>query len=127
MISWSVDSCKLYQFAEKEKLQFSLYQILPLNEPDVTYAHSVSNSSNAELYKKLIWEGVAVTFMPRLAFQYKFKNDGFVCIPSTDTPPINHALIYHDDPQSVNYQLLQTVLTFIQAHFHRRFGAKASE
>lgn len=110
------------QFAEKEKFRFSLYQIVPLNMPEIVYADSISNSNNVELHKKLIWEGVAVTYMSKLAYQYKFQNDGLACVPVSDGKQINHCLLYQEYPQEMHTQLLHCFLKFLQKEFQRRFG-----
>lgn len=110
------------QFAEKEKLRFSLYQIVPLNMPEIVYAESISNSNNVELHKKLIWEGAAVTYMSKLAYQYKFQNDGLACVPISDAKQINHCLLYQEYPQEMHTRLLHCFIKFLQKKFQQRFG-----
>ncbi len=118
----TTDSEAQYHYAQKEKLEYSFYQILSERLTDEVYTAMISNSSNAELHKKLIMEGVAVTYMPQLAYQLEFKHEGFTSVLVEDCLPVNHCVVYHDNPESEYYQLVQVFLQFLQKQFQKRFG-----
>lgn len=106
------------------KYKYSLYQILTENAflPNV-FSSSVSNSSNVALHKKLIAEGLAITYMPYMAYQYEFKNDGYVCLPIQDSYPIEHCLLYHEEQNAEKAKLIQIFSAFVQKQFRQKFGA----
>lgn len=114
-----------YQYAASQKglFKYSVYQTLTEKIfLQNVYESSISNSGNAELHKKLIMEEIAVTYMPKLAYQYEFKNDGFASVRLCDSQVINHCLIYRDDYTMENHQLLQVFINFVQKKFQRKFG-----
>ena len=88
------------------------------------YQWSVSNSSNAELHKKLILEDIAMTYMPALAYQYKFDRETFAAIPFADAQEISHCLLYRDDQQAANHQLTMMFGQFLHDYFAYLFGAR---
>ena len=118
----SVDNTILEKYAQKSQLHYSLYQITPIVMPDLIYAQAVSMSSNADLHKTLMLEGLSVTYMPKLAYIHKFQKDGFACIPMTTAYPIAHCLLYRDNPNNENNILLKRFLEFTQKQFQQKFG-----
>ncbi|GEM_PF-6089234 len=117
----TLNSDILTAYAKEAPFQFSLYQILPFANPEISYTYSVSNSSNADLHKKLMMEEVAVSHMPYLAYQNKFQKDGFAAVPLKGTPVIGHYLIWREDKENSNYQLLQYFLEFLQKKIKKQF------
>jgi len=122
----SVDDKLLETYSKKASFHYSLYQITPIIMPEMTYADAVSTSSNADLHKMLMLEGVCVTYMPKLAFLNKFQNDGFACVSMASAYPINHCLLYRENPSSDNYELLNYFLQFVHKQFQQKFGASSS-
>ena len=120
----AVNSDTLSAFWEKTAFKFSLYQVLPMNMRDEVYKLSVSNSANAELHKKLILEDIAMTYMPKLAYQYKFDSDTFAAIPFADASKISHCLLFRDDAEADNHQLLTVFVQFLRQYFAHIFGAR---
>lgn len=117
-----------YEYGSDGRLRYSLYQVLSSKmEDDEVWTHAISTSSNAELHKKLIMEGVAVTYMPQLAYEYEFKNDGIVALPIIDCQPVNHCLLYRDRQESATNQLVKVFTHFLQKHFEKRFGVYIPE
>ena len=118
-----LNSAILTEYADKNYFKFSLYQVLPIAVPELTYAEAISTStsSNVDLHKKLIVEDVALAYMSKLAYQYKFQNEGFACIPMLDSFSVCHCLLYRDDLQDSNNELLRCFLDFAQKQFQRRF------
>lgn len=66
-------------------------------------------------------EEVAVSHMPYLAYQNKFQKDGFAAVPLKGTPVIGHYLIWREDKENSNYQLLQYFLEFLQKKIKKQF------
>lgn len=120
----TIDTDSMNQYAETENFRFSLYQVQTekMQYDQRVFEDAISISGNAELHKKLILEGVVATYMPNLAYQYEFKPEGLVSIPVVDSYSIQHCLLYRDNPNSENYKLLQTFLTFMQKRFQKQFG-----
>lgn len=114
----------LSTYYDKKAFKFSLYQIIPMTMREEVYKWSVSNSSNAELHKKLILEDIAMTYMPALAYQYKFDSDTFAAVPFADAQEISHCLLYRDDPQAANHQLISVFVQFLHEYFAYLFGAR---
>ena len=85
---------------------------------------SISNSMNVNLHKNLILSGVAATFMPSLAFQYKFQEDALTAVDVTDTETLMHCLMYHDNLEDANHVLLETFILYLYDYFVYRFGPK---
>lgn len=104
--------------------KFSFYQIVPMIGSETKYDKSISNSMNVELHKQLIMSGIVTTFMPYLAFQYKFQNDALTAIPVTDADTLIHCLIYYDNPQNENQLLLETFVLYLYDYFSYRFGPR---
>jgi len=120
----TIDRETLFQYAMKEPFSYSVYQVtIPVLSWEDVHLESISNSGSAELHKKLILEGVVVTFMPKLAYLHEFQKDNLACVAVTDSQIINHCMLYHDDPESPNYQLQQVFLDFVQKQFQQRFGS----
>ena len=119
----SLDEKEQHAYGNDGKLEYSLYQVLSSKMQDEEiWSTCISSSSNAELHKKLIMEGVAVTYMPSLAYELEFKKDGLVSVPIIDSHPINHCLLYHDNPERENNQLIQIFRNFVESHFQKQFG-----
>jgi len=105
------------------KFKYSTYQTLTeKNFTQNVFSASVSNSSNVELHKKLISEGLAITFMPQKAYEYEFHQEGFVCIPVKNSNIISHCLLYYDSVEHEQAQLIQAFLEFFQKQFQQKFG-----
>lgn len=109
-------------YSSQHKFRYSLYQILPIFIPELVFNESVCNSNNVEIHKKLILEGAAITYMPKLAYTYEFQKKGFAAVPVEHAKKITHCLLYLDNPESENYALLQYFVGFIQKQFQRRFS-----
>lgn len=110
------DNCKL-------KYKYSLYYVLTENAlyPNICSA-SVSNSGNTELHKKLITEGLAITYMPYMAYLYEFKNDGYAFRPIQDSYQITHCLLYQDVQTNENAELIQIFADFTKKQFQKKYG-----
>lgn len=124
----SVQTVPVEDFTEAEeqthlKYQYSLYHTLTehAHRSDI-FATSVSHSNNIALHKKLISEGLAFTYMPKLAYETEFRQDGYACLPMQGPCPIYHWLIYKNQPNSKSTLLTQTFLQFVQKKFQRQFG-----
>ncbi len=98
-----LDSAAMAAYYEKNPFKISLYQITPMTMREEVYQWAVSTSTNAELHKKLILEDIAITYMPALAYQYKFDRETFAQIPITDSLEVSHCLLYRNDPQAANH------------------------
>ena len=118
----SIDTAMLSNKIPNKK--YSFYQIVPYTGANVKYNDSISNSMNIELHKNLILSGIVGTFMPTLAFHYKFHDENLTCIDVTDSEALMHCLLYHDDPNNENYILLQTFVIYLYDYFLSRFGPK---
>lgn len=105
------------------KYKYSLYYILTEKalHPNVLSA-SVSHSGNTELHKKLIADGLAITYMPYMAYKYEFQNDGYVFRPIQDSYQIEHCLLYHEEENQENAQLVQLFSDFVQKQFQKKYG-----
>ncbi|MBO5302391.1 MAG: hypothetical protein J6A81_09305, partial [Peptococcaceae bacterium] len=102
--------------------KYSFYQIVPMNGKETKYNNSISNSMNVELHKKLILSGIASTFMPYMAFQYKFSNDALTAIPVVDSDTLVHCLMYQENTSNENNILLETFILYLYDYFVYRFG-----
>lgn len=106
----------------KENLRFSLYQTYPLNQPEDVFSSALSLSSNPEIHKKFLMENVTVTYMPKTAYQLQFKQEGFTAIETTDAQHVIHCLLYWDDPEDEEYELIKTFVAFLKKHFEHHYG-----
>ena len=106
----------------KEKLKFSMYQTFPLNDPENALANALSLSNNPEIHKKFMLENIAITYMPKLAYEYLFQPEGFAAVTSTGTQHVIHCLMYWDDPNDEDNDLINAVVTFLKKHFEHRYG-----
>ena len=106
----------------KEKLKFSMYQTFPLNNPEDALANAISLSNNPEIHKKFMLENIAITYMPKLAYEYLFQPEGFAAVTSTGTQHVIHCLMYWDDPNDEDNDLINAVVTFLKKHFEHRYG-----
>ena len=104
--------------------KYSFYQLLPMIRQEVKDNESISNSMNVNLHKNLILSGVVATFMPSLAFQYKFQEDALTAVDVTDTETLMHCLMYHDNLEDANHVLLETFILYLYDYFVYRFGPK---
>lgn len=114
----------LQTYFNKEKTQISLYQTLPVSSVQESYELAVSTSNNAELHKKLLQDGKVITCMPHLAYQRQFQSEGFSCAKLDCAYPIQHCMIYVDNPESENYLFVQEFLQFVQKKFQKEFQSK---
>jgi len=106
-----------------EKMFYSRYHVVPGVLWEKYNVGCASTSDNPEVHKKLIRDGNAVTCMPQFAYQYQFRDDGFISVPLENAQTICHCLLYKEGRQSGNQQLLQTFLRYIKNSFARMFGA----
>ncbi len=67
-----------------------------------------------------------MTFMPRLAYLYKFREGGLACAPIEGTQEILHCLMYRADPSGPNFDLLQTFTRFVRVQLQRRFRIRCA-
>ena len=106
----------------KENLRFSLYQTYPLNQPEHVFSSALSLSNNPEIHKKFLMENIAVTYMPKTAYNIQFKQDGFCAVETSDSQKVIHCLLYWDDPMDEDYDLIKTYVSFLQRHFEHGYG-----
>ncbi len=106
----------------KENLRFSLYQTYPLNQPEDVFANALSLSSNPEIHKKFLMENITTTFMPKMAYELQFKQDGFYAVETSDSQNVIHCLLYWDDPEDEDYDLIKAYVGFLQRHFEHGYG-----
>lgn len=106
----------------KENLRFSLYQTYPLNQPEHVFSSALSLSNNPEIHKKFLMENIAVTYMPKTAYNIQFKQDGFCAVETSDSQKVIHCLLYWDDPMDEDYDLIKSYVSFLQRHFEHGYG-----
>lgn len=106
----------------KENLKFSMYQTYPLNDPENALAYTLSLSSNPEIHKKFMLENIAITYMPKLAYELQFQQEGFSAVTTSGMQNVIHCLLYWDDPEDEDYELITTFITFLKKHFEHRYG-----
>lgn len=106
----------------KENLRFSLYQTFPLNDPENALANTLSLSSNPEIHKKFMMENIAITYMPKLAYELQFRQEGFSSITTVGTQKVIHCLLYWNDPTDEEYELINTLVVFLKKHFEHKYG-----
>lgn len=106
----------------KENLKFSMYQTFPLNDPGNALAYALSLSSNPEIHKKFMLENIAITYMPKLAYELQFQQEGFAAVTTDGMQNVIHCLLYWDDPEDEDYELITTFVTFLKKHFEHRYG-----
>lgn len=121
----TVDETFMAEFIEKNDTKISLYQALSdkfftMNVSDVT----ISKSSNPQLHKKLIMEGLAITYMPELAYLDEFKKEGYTAVKISNASAISHCILYQNNPLDEKYTLIQTFTEFAQKKFQNRFKTK---
>lgn len=119
----AIDHDLLTYYVNKEKMQISLYQVTPIVMPETARMH-FSSSNNVNLHKELMWSGNSVTHMPKLAYLNKFQKDGFACVPVPEADCISHCLIYRNEPNNQNYELIKCFSDFVHKQFLQRFGTK---
>jgi DNA-binding transcriptional LysR family regulator len=78
----------------KENLRFSLYQTYPLNQPEHVFSSALSLSNNPEIHKKFLMENITTTYMPKMAYNLQFKQDGFYAVETSDSQKVIHCLLY---------------------------------
>lgn len=117
----------LADYFSNERTQYSLYQTLPVSNVQASYESAVSISNNAELHKKLLQDGKVVTYMPHLAYQRQFQSDGFASVKLECAYPIQHCLIYIDNPESENYLFVHEFLQLIQKKVQKEFKLKENK
>lgn len=118
----------LEDYSNQFPYRFSLYHILSyyLDEYAFTalsYTESISISGNAELHKQLMMGEGVFTFMPRLAYQLKFRKDGFDCRPMTASQDITHCMLVSNRPEVDNSNLRD----FFSAYLQKRLLTKLEE
>ena len=111
----------------KENLKFSLYQTFPLNGTKDAVTNAISLSNNPEIHKKFMMENIAVTYMPKLAYELQFQQEGFSAIPSIGSQNVIHCLLYWDDPNDEDQALINTFVLFLKKHFEHIYGIYKGE
>jgi DNA-binding transcriptional LysR family regulator len=106
----------------KENLRFSLYQTYPLNQPEHVFSSALSLSNNPEIHKKFLMENITTTYMPKMAYNLQFKQDGFYAVETSDSQKVIHCLLYWDDPMDEDYDLIKSYVSFLQRHFEHGYG-----
>jgi len=106
----------------RENLRFSLYQTYPLNQPEEVFSNALSLSNNPEIHKKFLMENIATTYMPKMAYELQFKTDGFAAVETSDSQKVIHCLLYWDNPEDEDYELIKSYVTFLQRHFEHGYG-----
>ena len=107
---------------KKENLRFSMYQTYPLNQPEHVFASALSLSNNPEIHKQFLMENIATTYMPKMAYNLQFKQDGFCAVETSDAQNVIHCLLYWDDPEDEDYALIKSYVDFLQRHFEHGYG-----
>lgn len=113
---------ELARIITKENLKFSMYQTFPLNNPDEALSNAISLSNNPEIHKKFMMENIAITYMPKLAYEYLFQPDGFRAIATSGTQHVIHCLMYWDDPEDEDHLLIDSFVSFLKKHFEHNYG-----
>ena len=67
-------------------------------------------------------ENIAVTYMPKTAYNIQFKQDGFCAVETSDSQKVIHCLLYWDDSMDEDYDLIKTYVSFLQRHFEHGYG-----
>ncbi|MBQ2003430.1 MAG: hypothetical protein II239_00190, partial [Peptococcaceae bacterium] len=106
----------------RENLRFSLYQTYPLNQPEHVFSSALSLSNNPEIHKKFLMENITTTYMPKMAYNLQFKQDGFYAVETLDAQKVIHCLLYWDDPMDEDYDLIKSYVSFLQRHFEHGYG-----
>ena len=106
----------------RENLRFSLYQTYPLNQPEHVFSSALSLSNNPEIHKKFLMENITTTYMPKMAYNLQFKQDGFYAVETSDSQKVIHCLLYWDDPMDEDYDLIKSYVSFLQRHFEHGYG-----
>ena len=113
----TISSEALGNYIPKSSNQISFFHVLTDHTTLMRYPSAVSDSTSAELHKKLMQENNVVTCMPNLAYQYHFQNDGIASIPLSDTDTIIHAILYRENPVSKDYALIQQFVETLARRF----------
>ena len=113
----SISSETLGNYIPKSSNQISFFHVLTDQPTLMHHPRAVSDSTSADLHKKLMQENNVVTCMPKLAYQYNFQNDGIAAIPLSDTDTIVHAILYREDPASKDYALIQQFVETLGRRF----------
>ncbi len=113
---------KYEQIFIKENLRFSMYQTYPLNQPEHVFSAALSMSNNPEIHKQFLMENITTTYMPKMAYELQFKQDGFCAVETNDTQHVIHCLLYWDDPMDEDYDLIKSYVSFLQRHFEHGYG-----
>ena len=106
----------------KENLRFSLYQTYPLNQPEHVFSNALSMSNNPEIHKKFLMENITTTYMPKMAYKLQFEQDGFYAVETSDAQKVIHCLLYWDNPEDEDYELIKSYVSFLQRHFEHSYG-----
>lgn len=112
----------LEEYVMKTKNSVSFFHILTNNYDGTSYPKAVSDSNLAELHKRLIRENNVLTCMPKLAYQHSFQNDGFAAIPMGKENNTVHAILYRDDEQLAEHELIQEFVHSLERRFNLRYG-----
>ena len=117
----NVSYYSLAEFIQNSNNPISLYYILGKDSEGIAYPKAISDSNSAELHKKLMLENNVVTCMPKLAYQYSFQNDGFSAIPIGTDDTIVHALLYRENENLPENELIQQFVNTLTQQFHTRY------
>ena len=106
----------------KDNIRFSMYQTFPLNDPENALSNALSLSSNPGIHKQFMLENIAITLMPKLAYELQFQQEGFTSVATTGTQNVIHCLLYWHNPDDEDYELINTFVLFLKKHFEHKYG-----
>ena len=117
-----LSSHELEEYVQQTNNPISFYHILFPDSDGMQYQKSISSANSAELHKKLMQENNVLTCMPNMAYHAAFQGDGFTAIPLGKDNSTIHALLYRDEPDSKNAELLAQFIRLLQRQFEHRYG-----
>lgn len=118
----SITADLLEDYIKETNTPISFYHILSFHFDGLQYPKAISNSTSVELHKNLMSENNVLTCMPQMAYQTSFQSDIFSAIPLGDNDTTIHTLLYHDDPESKNYELTLRFVRTFKKQFEQRYG-----
>lgn len=119
-----ITSAILEKYIKEENGQISFYHVLTGRELLQDYQCAICDSNTAELHKNLILEHDVVTCMPRMAYRYQFQREEYFAVPVAMNTKLVHGLLYLEDEQDDDYDLITCFVKSLQRHFALRYGDK---
>lgn len=118
----TVSAESLEHYIRNNKASVSFFHVLTDNSDSILYPKAVSDSNSAELHKKLIRENNVVTCMPKFAYRHSFQSDGFAAVPIGHENSTVHAILYRDDVQIAEHELIQQFVHSLERNFNIHYG-----